>query len=62
MRRLRGASPAIIVRHDDAAREYAHDRDSSVGRLARALDGAPARGWLVVSMETNGETIYGGPR
>jgi len=57
-----GRRLGIIVRHDDAAREYAYDRDSSVGRLARALDEAPARGWVVVSMQADWETIYGAPR
>ena len=37
----------MIVRHDDAEREYAYDRESHVGRLARALDEAPKRGWQV---------------
>jgi hypothetical protein len=40
----------VIIRHTDAAREWAYDRDSRVGRLSRALDEAPARGWIVVDM------------
>lgn len=40
----------MIIRHDDAEREFAYDRESHVGRLARALDAAPAQGWQVVSM------------
>ncbi len=45
-----GARLGVIIRHTDAAREWAYDRDSRVGRLSRALDEAPARGWIVVDM------------
>jgi phosphoserine phosphatase len=48
----------MLVHHDDAAREYAYDRDSHVGRLARALDEAPARGWQVASMRQDWERIF----
>ena len=51
---------AMIVRHDDAAREYAYDRESHVGRLSRALDAAPSRGWHVVSMRDDWARIFGG--
>lgn len=57
-----GRRLGIIVRHDDAAREYAYDRDSSIGRLARALDEAPSRGWVVVSMKNDWTTVYGDSR
>jgi phosphoserine phosphatase len=45
-----GRRLGMLIRHDDAQREYAYDRESHVGRLARALDEAPQRGWQVVSM------------
>lgn len=48
----------MIIHHDDAAREYAYDRDSHVGRLVRALDEAPARGWHVVSMRADWARIF----
>lgn len=48
----------VIVHHDDAEREYGYDRDSHVGRLARALDAAPKRGWTVVSMKTDWARVY----
>jgi phosphoserine phosphatase len=48
----------MIVHHDDAAREYAYDRDSHVGRLARAMDEAPARGWHLVSMRDDWSRIF----
>jgi phosphoglycolate phosphatase-like HAD superfamily hydrolase len=53
-----GRRLGMIIRHDDAAREYAYDRDSHVGRLARALDEAPQRGWLVVSMRDDWARIF----
>jgi len=55
-----GRRLGMIVRHDDAAREYAYDRESHVGRLARALDEAPARGWQVVSMRDDWSRIFPG--
>lgn len=53
-----GRRLGMIVRHDDAAREYAYDRESHVGRLARALDEAPARGWQVISMRDDWARIF----
>jgi hypothetical protein len=48
----------LIVRHDDAEREYAYDRDSQVGRLDKALDAAPAAGWTVVSMKNDWREVF----
>src|SRR5690606_25332788 len=45
-----GRRLGVLVHHDDAEREYAYDRDSSIGRLDQALDLAPNAGWVVVSM------------
>jgi hypothetical protein len=53
-----GPRLGVIVHHDDAVREYAYDRKSTVGRLDRALDAAAQRGWVVVSMKTDWRTIY----
>lgn len=53
-----GRRLGMIIHHDDAVREYAYDRDSHVGRLSRALDEAPARGWHVVSMRADWRTIF----
>jgi hypothetical protein len=41
----------MIVHHTDAEREYAYDRESHIGQLDKALDAAPAAGWLVVDMK-----------
>jgi hypothetical protein len=47
-----------VVHHDDAEREFAYDRQSSVGRLAKALDEAPRRGWTVVSMKRDFRFVF----
>lgn len=47
-----------LVHHDDAEREYAYDRDSHIGKLARGLDEAPARGWTIISMKDDWKVIY----
>ncbi|WP_414638737.1 HAD family hydrolase [Achromobacter sp.] len=49
---------AGIVHHTDAQREWAYDRDSSIGRLDRALDEAQRSGWTVVDMKTEWKRIY----
>jgi phosphoglycolate phosphatase-like HAD superfamily hydrolase len=48
----------MIVHHTDAAREWAYDRDSHIGRLAKALDEAPAKGWLVVDMAKDWRIVW----
>jgi hypothetical protein len=55
-----GAGPrfGLIVHHTDAEREYAYDREAIVGRLARALDEAPERGWTVVDVKTDWGRIF----
>ena len=55
-----GSGPrfCLYVRHDDAAREWAYDRDSSIGRLDKGLDEAKAKGWTVVSMKGDWKVIY----
>jgi len=58
-----GAGPrlAVIVHHDDAARETAYDRESSIGRLARGLDEAGPRGWVIVSMKQDWRRVFSEP-
>jgi phosphoglycolate phosphatase-like HAD superfamily hydrolase len=48
----------LIVHHTDAEREWAYDRGSHVGALARALDEAPARGWTVVDMKRDWRVVH----
>lgn len=49
---------ALIVRHTDAEREWAYDRQSHIGRLDKALDEAARRGWVVVDMKQSWKVIY----
>ncbi|MBN8596323.1 MAG: haloacid dehalogenase-like hydrolase [Planctomycetes bacterium] len=48
----------LIVHHTDGIREYAYDRNSHIGKLDKALDEAPKRGWTVVSMKDDWKTIF----
>ena len=57
-----GARLGVLVHHDDAAREFAYDRKSHVGKLARGLDEGPRRGWTVVSIKDDWRTVYSAPR
>lgn len=57
-----GARLGVLVRHDDAPREFAYDRASHVDRLARGLDEAGNRGWLVVSMKDDWRVVHALPR
>jgi hypothetical protein len=55
-----GAGPrfCLYVRHTDAEREWAYDRESHIGRLDKGLDEAKARGWTVVSMKDDWKIIF----
>jgi len=55
-----GAGPRLmmLVHHDDAAREFAYDRKSHVGRLDKALDQARRDGWTVVSMSNDFARVF----
>ena len=48
----------LIVHHTDGAREWAYDRSSHIGQLARGLDEAPKRGWVLVDMRQDWKVIY----
>ena len=48
----------LLLRHDDAEREYSYDRASRIGRLDKALDEAWLRGWTVVSMKNDWGTVF----
>lgn len=54
----KGPRFGLLVHHTDAEREWAYDRDSPVGRLDKALDEAPRRGWRVVDMKDDWKVIY----
>ena len=56
-----GDGPALhglIVHHTDADREWAYDRQSSIGQLDKALDEAIQKGWTVVDMKQEWKVIY----
>jgi len=53
-----GARFCLYVHHTDAEREWAYDRNSSIGRLDKGLDEAKAKGWTVVSMKDDWKTIF----
>ena len=55
-----GSGPrlGLIVHHTDAQREWAYDRQSSEGRLDRALNDAPAQGWTVIDMARDWGVVF----
>ncbi len=53
-----GTRFGLLVHHTDAAREWAYDRQSSIGHLDAALDAAPANKWTVVDMKKDWKVIY----
>ncbi|MDM0047205.1 HAD family hydrolase [Variovorax dokdonensis] len=53
-----GRRLGLIVHHDDAQREFAYDRQSSMGKLDKALDQAPANKWIVVSMKKDWKQVF----
>ena len=53
-----GAQLGLLLHHDDGEREFAYDRASSIGRLARGLDEAPQRSWVLVSMKDDWRQVF----
>jgi phosphoglycolate phosphatase-like HAD superfamily hydrolase len=53
-----GKSLIMYVHHTDAEREWAYDRESSIGRLNIGLDEANEKGWIVVDMKQDWKRIY----
>ncbi|MCC6679116.1 MAG: haloacid dehalogenase-like hydrolase [Phycisphaerales bacterium] len=49
---------AMIIRHTDAQREWAYDRESPIGRLDKALDEATSRGFIVVDMKADWKKVF----
>ena len=48
----------LIVHHTDAEREFAYDRESHFGKLDKALDEAPKRGWVLVDMKNDWKVVF----
>lgn len=55
-----GSGPrfCLYVHHTDAEREWAYDRESHIGQLDKGLDEAAAKGWTVVDMKNDWNTVY----
>jgi len=55
-----GSGPhfCLYVHHTDGVREWAYDRQSSIGRLDKGLDAAAENGWTVVDMKSDWRRIY----
>ncbi len=55
-----GSGPrfCLYVRHTDADREWAYDRESHIGKLDKGFDEATATGWTVVDMKKDWKRIY----
>ena len=53
-----GARFGLIVHHTDAAREWAYDRASHIGKLDKALDEAKLEGWTVASIKDDWKTVF----
>jgi phosphoserine phosphatase len=55
-----GPRLGMLLHHTDAAREFAYDRDSHIGRLNRGLDEGPGLGWVIIDMANDWNRIYAG--
>lgn len=55
-----GAGPrfGLLLHHTDDQRETAYDRQSPFGRLDKALDAAPQRGWTVIDMRQDWKQVF----
>jgi phosphoserine phosphatase len=54
-----GASLMMLVRHDDATREYAYGPESTIGTFSDALLAeAKQRGWTVISMKADWKRVF----
>jgi hypothetical protein len=53
-----GVRLGLIVHHTDEAREYAYDRNTSFGRLDKALAAAGVNRWVVVDMKNDWKRIF----
>lgn len=55
-----GPRLGLILHHTDAEREWAYDRESHIGKLARGLDDAERQGWVIVDMANDWNVIWSG--
>jgi phosphoserine phosphatase len=48
----------LYLQHTDSIREWAYDRESSIGRLDKGLDEAKEKGWTVIDMKNDWKVVY----
>jgi hypothetical protein len=48
----------LYLHHTDAEREWAYDKNSSVGRLDKGLVEANEKGWTVIDMKNDWKVVY----
>ena len=53
-----GRRLGLFLHHTDAAREYAYDRDSHVGKLDKVLDQTDANDWIIVDMKRGWKQVF----
>jgi hypothetical protein len=53
-----GSRFALYIHHTDAEREWAYDRQSSIGRLDQGLDEARAKSWTLVDMKQDWKVVF----
>jgi phosphoserine phosphatase len=53
-----GVRFGLIVHHTDAEREYAYDRNVTLGRLDKALEAAAVNRWTVVDMKRDWKVVF----
>jgi phosphoglycolate phosphatase-like HAD superfamily hydrolase len=54
----KGARLGMIIHHTDAEREFAYDRESHIGKLDKGLDEAAAKGWIIIDMKSDWQTVF----
>lgn len=53
-----GPRMSLLLHHTDAEREWAYDKDSSIGHLEKALQLADKEQWIVVDMKQDWNQVY----
>lgn len=53
-----GPRLGLLVHHTDEAREFKYDRESPVGKLDKALDDAADKGWVIIDMKDDWNTVF----
>lgn len=48
----------LYLHHTDSIREWAYDRESSIGRLDKGLDEAKENGWTIIDMKNDWKVVY----